>query len=42
MYKHKILLGDKVKCYYNNIENKDIITVKSQDDSILHAMIELS
>ena len=42
MYKHQILLGDKVKCYYNNIENKDIITVKSQDDSILHAMIELS
>ena len=42
MYKHQILLGDKVKCYYNNIENKDIITVKSQDDSILHAIIELS
>ena len=42
MYKHQILLGEKVKCYYNNIDGKDIITVKSQDDSILHAIIELS
>lgn len=42
MYKHQILLGDKVKCYYNNIENKDIITIKSQDDRILHAIVELS
>ena len=42
MYKHQILLGDKVKCYYTNIENKDIITIKSKDDSILHAIVELS
>lgn len=42
MYKHQILLGDKVKCYYNNIENKDIITIKSQDNRVLHAIIELS
>lgn len=41
MYKHQILLGDKVKCYYNNIENKDIITIKSKDDNILHAIVEL-
>ena len=27
MYKHQILLGEKVKCYYNNQENKDIITI---------------
>lgn len=42
MYKHQILLGEKVKCYYNNQENKDIITIKSCDDSILHAIVELS
>lgn len=42
MYKHQILLGDKVKCYYNNQENKDIITIKSQDNSTLHAIVELS
>lgn len=42
MYKHQILLGDKVKCYYNKQENKDIITIKSQDDSVLHAIVELS
>lgn len=42
MYKHQILLGDKVKCYYTNIENKDIITIKSKDDRILHAIVELS
>ena len=42
MYKHQILLGDKVKCYYNSVENKDIITIKSQDNSILHAIVELS
>ena len=42
MYKHQILLRDKVKCYYNQKENKDIITIKSLDDSILHAIVELS
>ena len=42
MYKHQILLGDKVKCYYDSVENKDIITIKSQDNSILHAIVELS
>lgn len=42
MYKHQILLEDKVKCYYNNIQNKDVITIKSEDDSILHAIVELS
>ncbi len=42
MYKHQILYGDKVKCYYSKQENKDIITIKSEDDSILHAIVELS
>lgn len=42
MYKHQILFGDKVKCYYNKIDEKDVITIKSEDNSILHAIIELS
>lgn len=42
MYKHQILLGDKINCYYTNQDNKDIITIKSSDNSVLHAMIELS
>lgn len=42
MYKHQILLGDKVKCYYSNKNNKEIVTLKSEDDKVLHAIIELS
>lgn len=42
MYKHQILLGDKVKCYYINSNEKDIITIKSEDDGVLHSIIELS
>lgn len=41
MYKHQILLGDKVKCYYTEQNEKIIITIKSNDDSVLHAIIEL-
>ena len=42
MYKHQILFGDKVKCYYNKIDEKEVVTIKSEDNSILHAIIELS
>ena len=42
MYKHQILLGEKVKCYYVKQDEKEIITLKSEDDKILHAIIELS
>ena len=41
MYKHQIILGDKVKCYYSKLNGKNIITIKNNDDSILHAIIEL-
>lgn len=41
MYKHQILLGDTVKCYYSKEDEKNIITIKNQDDSVLHAIIEL-
>lgn len=42
MYKHQILLGDKINCYYTKQENKDIITIKKEDSKILNAIIELS
>lgn len=42
MYKHQILLGDKINCYYTEQEGKNTITIKSDDDNILHAIVELS
>ena len=42
MYKHQILLGQKVKCYYSNENEKCIITIKSEDDKVLHSIIEIS
>lgn len=42
MYKHQILLGQKVKCYYSNENEKCIITLKSEDDRVLHSIIELT
>ena len=40
-YKHQIRLGEEVKIYYTIEENKHIVTIKSQDDSKLHAIVEL-
>ena len=42
MYKNQIVLGDIVNCYYAKQEEKEIITLKSNDNSVLHAIIELS
>lgn len=41
MYKTGSLLGEKVKCYYSNINNEHIITIKSEDETKLHAIIKL-
>lgn len=41
MYKHQILLGSKINCYYTQKDNKHIVTLKSEDDKILHAIVEL-
>ena len=41
MYKHQILLGDKIKCYYSKENEKNIIIIKSGDDKVLHSIIEL-
>ena len=41
MYKKQIKLGDEINCYYSKEEDKNIITIKSKDDKILHAIVEL-
>lgn len=41
MYKRQIKLGDKIKCYYSYENNKHIVTIKSEDEKTLHAIIEL-
>lgn len=41
MYKHQILLGSKINCNYYMLNNKHIVTMKSEDNKILHAVIEL-
>ena len=41
MYKSGALLGDKLKCYYSNMNNEHIVTIKSEDNSVLHSIIKL-
>ena len=40
-YKKEIKLGETVKCKYAFVNNKHIVVIKSQDDTKLHAIIEL-
>ena len=41
MYKKEIKLGETVKCKYAYENNKHIVAIKSEDDKILHAIIEM-
>ena len=41
MYKKECYLGDSLKCLYSYINNEHIVTIKSQDEKILHAIIKL-
>lgn len=41
-YKKEIKLGEIVKCQYSFIDRKHIVTVKSFDEKVIHAFIELS
>lgn len=41
-YKKEIKLGEKVKCKYGFKEDKHIVTIKSDDNKTLHALIELA
>lgn len=41
MYKKQIKLGDKIVCKYGKENNEHIISIKSEDESVLHAIIKL-
>lgn len=42
MYKKEIKLGDTIKCFYSALENSHYITIKNEDEKILHAIVKLS
>lgn len=42
MYKTGIFLGQTVKCFYSCVNNEHIITIKSEDEKTLHAIIKMS
>ena len=41
MYKNGAKLYEKLKCFYSNIYNEHFITIKSEDEKILHAIVKL-
>lgn len=41
IYKKEIKLGDEIHCKYAKEDNKNIVVIKSSDDSVVHAVIEL-
>lgn len=41
MYKKEIKFGETVVCKYSNENNKNVVTIMSQDNKILHAIIEI-
>ena len=40
-YKKQMKLGDKINCYYAHKEDGEYITLKSEDDTTLHAIVKL-
>ena len=40
-YKHQIRLGETVKIYYTMEDNKHIVTIKNNEESKIHAIVEL-
>lgn len=41
VYKKEIKYNEKINCYYSLEDNKHIITIKNEDNSIIHAIIKL-
>lgn len=41
MYKKEVKLGENVKVFYTKEENTHYVTIKSEDEKILHAIIKL-
>ena len=40
-YKHQIKLGDNVKCYYSKSNEVHTVVIKNEDESVIHAIVEL-
>ena len=40
-YKHQIKLGDSVKCYYSKSNEVHTVVIKNEDESVIHAIVEL-
>lgn len=41
MYKHEIKFGNTVKCLYSKEEDGHYVTIKSEDESVFHAIVKL-
>lgn len=41
MYKKQIKLGEQISCLYTKQENQHIVTIKSEDEKNLHAIVKL-
>ena len=41
LYKKEIKYNEKINCYYSFENNKHIITIKNEDNSIIHAIVKL-
>ena len=42
MYKSGAFLGDTLKCFYSQVDDEHFITIKSNDEKTLHAIIKMS
>ena len=40
-YKKEIKLGEKVNCKYVEQDGKYVIVIKSEDETVIHAIVEL-
>ena len=40
-YKREIKLGEIVKCEYSLVNGRHLVVVKSSDEKIIHALIEM-
>lgn len=41
IYKKEIKLKENINCYYSSEDNQHIVTIKNEDNSIVHAIIKL-
>ena len=41
MYKHQIRINQKIKCFYSKQEDGIYVTIKSEDENVLHAIVKL-